>query len=133
MATLSIHLDSPVPIVEQIVTGLRRTIATGLLRPNDELPPVRQLAADLGVNLNTVARAYRILEASGLVSTVRGRGTCVTSSTEKRTSGKSATTFEIKRRMTDAVVDAKLAGLTQDAMTKVFQDILATFFNATST
>jgi GntR family transcriptional regulator len=131
MPTLAIQLDSPVPITEQIVGGLRRAIAMGKLQPNDELPPVRQLAADLGVNLNTVARAYRALEASGLVSTVRGRGTRVTSSTEKRSAGRSTSTSHVKQRITDAVVDAKLAGLTQDAMTKVFQDVLATFFKTT--
>jgi len=133
MPTLAIQLDSPIPITEQIVAGLRRAIAMGHLQPNDELPPVRQLAADLGVNLNTVARAYRALEASGLVSTVRGRGTCVTSSTEKRSAGRSTSTSQIKQRMTDAVVDARLAGFTQNEMTKVFQDVLTTFFKTTST
>lgn len=132
MPSLAIQLDSPVPIIEQIVGGLRRAIAMGQLQPNDELPPVRQLAADLGVNLNTVARAYRALEASGLVSTVRGRGTRVTSSTEKRSARRSTSTSQVKQRITDAVVDAKLAGLTQDAMNKVFQDVLATFFKTTS-
>jgi hypothetical protein len=52
----------------------------------------------------------------------------VTSSTEKRSVSKSASNYHVKQRMTDAVVDAKLAGLTQEAMTKVFQDVLATFF-----
>jgi GntR family transcriptional regulator len=131
MATLTVRLDSPIPITEQIVSGLRRAIAIGELQPHDELPPVRQLAADLGVNLNTVARAYRTLEASGLLSTVRGRGTRITSSTEKKTATRSASTLQVKERITNAVVDAKLAGMSHDAMNKVFQDVLASFFKPT--
>ena len=133
MPAIEIQLDSPIPITEQIVAGLRRAIATGQLQANDDLPPVRQLAADLGVNLNTVARAYRTLEASGLVTTVRGRGTRVTSSTEKRPAGKSASIHQVKQQITDAVVDAKLAGLTHEAMTRVFQEVLGTFFKKIST
>jgi len=131
VATLTVQLDSPIPISEQIVSGLRRAIAIGELQPNDELPPVRQLAADLGVNLNTVARAYRTLEGSGLVSTVRGRGTRITSSTEKKMTSKSASTTRVKERMTIAVVDAKLAGMSQDALNKVFHDVISSFFKAT--
>ncbi|MCA9312138.1 MAG: GntR family transcriptional regulator, partial [Phycisphaerales bacterium] len=51
---LVVSLESKEPVVDQIVGGIRRAIASGELRPGDELPPVRQLAADLGVNLNTV-------------------------------------------------------------------------------
>jgi len=50
---------------------------TGRLRPGDQLYTVRELAVGLGVNFNTVARAYRLLGASGLVSTRQGRGTFV--------------------------------------------------------
>ena len=71
---LSVRLDSPVPIGEQILAGIRALIALGTLNPGDELPPVRQLAGDLGVNLNTVARAYRALESDGLVRTAREIG-----------------------------------------------------------
>ena len=131
MTTLAIQLDSPTSITDQIVTGLRREIASGGLNPDDELPPVRQLAADLGVNLNTVARAYRTLEASGLLTTVRGRGTRVTSSTEKTQGNRAATTELVKRRMTDTVADAKLAGMSPDAMQRLFQDCLAAFFPTT--
>ncbi len=79
---IEISLDSPVPLGDQLVAGIRHLIAAGTLRPGDELPPVRQLAADLGINLNTVARAYRELEAAGLAVAARGRGTRVTSSRE---------------------------------------------------
>jgi len=66
-----------VPIYVQIVERLKHLIATEILKPGDQLPTVRQLADDLGVNFNTVARAYRILDQAGLVSTQQGRGTYV--------------------------------------------------------
>ncbi|TET83964.1 MAG: GntR family transcriptional regulator [Anaerolineales bacterium] len=64
-----------VPIYVQIVERIKHLVATEVLEPGDQLPTVRQLAADLRVNFNTVARAYRILDQAGLVSTQQGRGT----------------------------------------------------------
>jgi GntR family transcriptional regulator len=65
------------PIYIQIVERIRQQIARGELQPGDQLPTVRQLAADLRVNFNTVARAYRLLDEAGLISTQHGRGTYV--------------------------------------------------------
>ena len=65
------------PIYIQIVEQIRQRIARGELQPGDQLPTVRQLAADLRVNFNTVARAYRLLDEAGLISTQHGRGTYV--------------------------------------------------------
>ena len=68
---LSIRLDfrSQVPIYTQIVEQIRLRVASGQLRPGDQLPTVRQLATELRVNFNTVARAYRQLDEAGLIST----------------------------------------------------------------
>jgi len=66
-----------VPIYVQIVERLKHLMVTGILKPGDQLPTIRQLADDLRVNFNTVARAYRILDQAGLVSTQQGRGTYV--------------------------------------------------------
>jgi GntR family transcriptional regulator len=68
---------SHVPIYVQIVDRVEHLIATGALKPGDQLPTVRQLAAELRVNFNTIARAYRILDESGVISTQQGRGTYV--------------------------------------------------------
>jgi GntR family transcriptional regulator len=65
------------PIYIQIVEQVRQRVARGELQPGDQLPTVRQLAADLRVNFNTVARAYRLLDEAGLISTQHGRGTYV--------------------------------------------------------
>ena len=68
---------SHVPIYVQIVERVKHLVATEALKPGDQLPTVRQLAADLRVNFNTVARAYRILDEVGVISTQQGRGTYV--------------------------------------------------------
>jgi GntR family transcriptional regulator len=76
---MMIELDfrSRVPIYVQLVERIKHLVATEVLQPGDQLPTVRQLAADLRVNFNTIARAYRMLDESGVISTQQGRGTYV--------------------------------------------------------
>lgn len=75
----SVRLDprSAVPPFEQVRQQIAELIRTGVLRPDERLPSVRQLAGDLGLAAGTVARAYQELEATGLVITGRGAGTRV--------------------------------------------------------
>lgn len=75
---IEVDLESGVPIYTQIVERIKEKVFAGELRPGEQLPTVRQLAADLRVNFNTVARAYAILHQEGVISTQRGRGTFVT-------------------------------------------------------
>ncbi len=77
---MSLQIDSQrkVPIYIQIDEQIRAQIAAGQLRPGEQLPTIRELAADLGVNYNTVARAYLELDHDGMISTQQGRGTFVT-------------------------------------------------------
>ncbi len=74
---LTVDTAGPVPPYEQIRAQLADLIRHGVLEPGDRLPPVRQLAADLGLAVGTVARAYRELEVAGEVRTRRGAGTRV--------------------------------------------------------
>jgi GntR family transcriptional regulator len=68
---------SPTPIYAQLERSIRASIATGALEPGMQLPTVRQLAVDLAVNANTVARVYAQLERDGVLETRRGVGTFV--------------------------------------------------------
>lgn len=79
MNMMQINLDfrSGVPIYAQIVDQIQNLVLGGRLVPGDQLPTVRQLALDLRVNFNTVARAYRLLDDAGLISTQQGRGTYI--------------------------------------------------------
>jgi GntR family transcriptional regulator len=72
MLTITIDRELEEPVYEQVACQIRLLIACGALLPGRMLPPVRQLAGDLGVNLNTIARAYRLLEGEGFLD-IRNR------------------------------------------------------------
>lgn len=74
---IEVDLRSHIPVYVQIVERIGTLITGGALKPGDQLPTVRQLATDLRVNFNTVARAYRLLDEAGVISTQQGRGTYV--------------------------------------------------------
>lgn len=108
---LRIDPSSAEPLFDQIAASLRHEIATGVLRPGDQLPPARELANDLQVNLHTVLRAYALLRDEGLLEVRRGRGTAVTA----RAQGAA------DPRLTAAVVrvttEAHRAGLSEQELT----------------
>ena len=74
---ITINYRDPRPIYEQIQTGLRRLMLTGVLPPGSRLPSVRELAGQLAINPNTIQRAYRELEADGYILSVAGKGSFV--------------------------------------------------------
>ena len=74
---ISINYRDPRPIYEQIKFTLRRLILSGTMQPDERLPSVRELSAQLAVNPNTVQRAYRELEAEGYIYSVAGKGSFV--------------------------------------------------------
>lgn len=75
MNELEIDFRSEEPIYLQIIQQIESQVLSGRLKPGDQLPPVRELAQELNVNFNTVARAYRVMNNDGLISTQQGRGT----------------------------------------------------------
>src|SRR6266566_8736866 len=77
MPTFEVDPRSPTPIYAQHDRAIRAAIATGALQPGRQLPTVRQLAVDLAVNANTVAKVYAQLEREGILETRRGVGTFV--------------------------------------------------------
>ncbi|MDH5607547.1 MAG: GntR family transcriptional regulator [Anaerolineae bacterium] len=81
---LEINFRDHVPIYIQLMEQIKHMIAAGELAPGDQLPTVRQLAADLRVNFNTVARAYRMLDEEEIISTQHGRGTFILEPASKR-------------------------------------------------
>ena len=74
---LDIDFRSGIPIYLQVVERIKERLAAGQLKPGDQLPTVRSLALELRVNFNTIARAYRIMDESGIISTQQGRGTYI--------------------------------------------------------
>jgi len=76
---LTVDIDDKRPLYQQIVDGVKELIARGDLREGMTLPSVRQVAGDLGVNLNTIAVAYRELQEEGFLAIRHGAGTVVSS------------------------------------------------------
>jgi GntR family transcriptional regulator len=76
---IGVDFESGVPIYMQLVDRIKQMVVSGQLQPGQQLPTMRQLAADLRINLNTVGRAYAILDQDGVISTQQGRGTYVAS------------------------------------------------------
>lgn len=72
-----IQTSAPEPVYEQIVRQIHEAVKSGRLKPDTPLPTVRQLAGDLVINRNTVARAYRILEEQGVILTAGRKGTFI--------------------------------------------------------
>ncbi|MFY9131142.1 MAG: GntR family transcriptional regulator, partial [Saccharofermentanales bacterium] len=69
-----VNVLSGIPIYQQLKNSYHRLAALGLIQPHEQLPSVRQLAMELGINPNTVQKAYRELEQEGLIYAVPGRG-----------------------------------------------------------
>ncbi|MCF6277399.1 MAG: GntR family transcriptional regulator [Anaerolineales bacterium] len=74
---IRLDLRSGVPIYTQIMEQIKQLVSGGVLQTGDQLPTVRALAQELRVNFNTVARAYRLLDEAGIISTQQGRGTYI--------------------------------------------------------
>ena len=81
-----IRLDfrSGVPIYTQVMEQIEQLVEAGVLQPGDQLPTVRALAQELRVNFNTIARAYRLLDEAGIISTQQGRGTYILEARQAR-------------------------------------------------
>jgi GntR family transcriptional regulator len=113
MGTVSIDPHDPTPIYAQLERGLRAAIASGRLRPGDQLPTVRQLAVDLRINANTVARVYTELERAGVIETRRGVGSFV-SATPAQAHPPREHDRRLRAFITRILADADRSGFTID-------------------
>lgn len=113
MIAIEVDETSPVPTYEQVRAQLERLITTGLLPAGARLPTVRQLASDLAIAPNTVARAYRSLEGAGLITTNGRRGTVVADGVVPRTTERHAIK-DAARRYHEEVL--RLGGSIDDAI-----------------
>jgi GntR family transcriptional regulator len=123
---IKVEHGSSVPIYLQIVDRIKHLVAVGRLRPGEQLPTIRRLAADLRINYNTVARAYLLLDKEGVISTQQGRGTYIA---EHPDEGKLAAMRREKMRamLGGAVLEAKSLGYSDEEIRAAFEDSLAAF------
>jgi len=116
---ITVDADDRRPIYQQVADGIKALIAKGDLREGEALPPVRQLAADLGVNLNTIATAYRELQGEGLITVRHGSGAVVASRTSVE-----RTEDELRKPLRTALTQLVLAGLPRGEIMSIVADEL---------
>jgi GntR family transcriptional regulator len=112
------------PMYRQVVDGIKELIARGELGQGSGLPPVRQVAADLGVNLNTIAFAYRELQKEGLIKIRHGAGAVVVS----HVTGQSVEDRQ-HAKVRAALTDLVLAGLSKAEILAVVHNVLNSLSN----
>jgi GntR family transcriptional regulator len=111
---LTIDTTDARPIYQQVADGIKALIAHGKLTDGAPLPPLRQLAADLGVNLNTIATAYRTLQDAGLIVVKHGSGAVVASQISAE-----RTEEALVRPLRAALTDLILAGLSTEKIARI--------------
>jgi len=120
---IEIDFRSGVPIYIQIMDQVKHMIAAGELNPGDQLPTVRQLAADLRVNFNTVARSYKLLDEAGVISTQHGRGTYILELPSEENGARMR--FQDLLRLTrQYLYDVDRLGYEPDEVHEIFESIL---------
>ena len=119
MQCLLIDTRSATPVYIQILEQLRTRVFSGSLAAGDALPSVRQLAVELRVNPNTVAKAYMLLEREGVIETVRRRGTFV--AREARAKARERTTQHLDQVARRFVEEARRAGLDPAGLLAAFK------------
>ena len=117
---MTVDPRSGVPIYLQLIEQIKRSVALGIMAGGEQLPTVKQLALDLTINPNTVARAYRDLERDGVIETSPGRGSFVRSDGAAQTTAQNAGADVARESFENAVREAKSLGLERGAVCDIF-------------
>lgn len=115
----NINYRSGEPIYQQIYNEVVKEISLGLLRPQEKIAAVRELATTLGINPNTVSKAYQMLEQNGYIYTSVGKGSFVADSSDKLAGLKESTMNSLKKEVKTACD----LGIEYDAVVKVADEI----------
>lgn len=116
---VTIDYKSRIPIYDQIVGGIIRLKVMGVLSDGDKLPSVRSLGLQLGINPNTVQKAYAILESNGVIYSVTGKGSFISGDE----TAKSALVAAVKDEFRGAVETAKRKGLTREQLFALVSEV----------
>jgi GntR family transcriptional regulator len=115
---ITIDIDNPVPQFEQLIEQVKAAVTSGVLKPGDALPSIRQLANDLELNSKTVAKAYKLLERDSIIEAKGYRGTYV------HPKAKANCKFNLRewtqRKVSDAIVELREAGVTDSEIRNAF-------------
>lgn len=107
------------PIYEQLTANITELALSGELKPNEQLPSVRQLASQLGINPNTISKAYIELERRGIVYSVSGKGSFVNSDLSAAAGDRRK---ETEQRLRECVRDLKRIGADKDSLVEIIEE-----------
>jgi len=127
---LTVDPRSSTPMYQQIIDDMKERIAKGFLTPGSRLPAIRELAMDIMINPNTIAKAYQELEREGIIEVLRGRGTFVAEKPELPRAAASAT--DLRELLTRVLVEAHHKGIAFAAVSRELDDLIA-HWSATAT
>ncbi len=105
---ISIDYQSGLPIYVQIVNEIEKCIIRGQLKPDDQIPSIRELASELGINPNTVKKSYTELENKNVIRSISTKGTFITSKIEEIVQNKIESSFKLIQK---EVEELKMLGL----------------------
>lgn len=112
---ISINFGSRTPVYQQLYDDVVRLASLGTLKSNTKLPPVRVLAIELGINPNTVQKAYKMLESDGYIYSTVGRGSFVS----EKLGQNEAEKIEAKKKLKESASDAYKKGVTKEEIISI--------------
>jgi GntR family transcriptional regulator len=128
-AVFTVDPHSGVPIYLQLIEQVKRSVALGVLVPGEQLPTVKQLATELTINPNTVARVYRELERDGIIETSPGRGSFIRANGGVGNAARAVT--DVAAAAIDAAVrEAKSIGVTSQQANDLFKRAIQRWYPA---
>ena len=119
---LTIEYHSGIPVYRQIINAIAAAVASGEITTGDPLPTIRNLAAELKINPNTVAKAYRELELTGVVASAGRNGTVVTGRQKALPRpSRAEKESKLKEIYARAVAEARAHGISEGDVARIFQ------------
>lgn len=115
----TINYQSPTPVYKQLYENVIRLVSFGALKPNDKLPPVRTLAGELGINPNTVSKAYSMLENDGYIYSAVGRGSFICENFDSRQAEKT----KIMKNLKESFSSAFGFGVKRDEVLEILDEV----------
>ncbi|MDD6646137.1 MAG: GntR family transcriptional regulator [Oscillospiraceae bacterium] len=115
----TINYQLPTPVYKQLYENVIRLVSFGALKPNDKLPPVRTLAGELGINPNTVSKAYSMLENDGYIYSAVGRGSFISENFDNREAEK----IEVKKVIKNNLQTAFGFGVKRDEVLEILDEV----------
>ncbi len=120
MSVISVDLRSRIPIFEQIVASVEDLVLRGIMKPDEQMPSVRALSAELGINPNTIQKAYSELERRGITYSVATRGSFVSPDT---TALREKSKKQLLSKLEETIRDAKKKSVTKQEILEIAEQI----------